>query len=63
MLSPLDQKIILASASPRRAQLLQLIGLDFEVIPSSIEEDGIDDSDPATHVLRLSQAKAHDDSG
>ncbi|NLF82817.1 MAG: septum formation inhibitor Maf, partial [Candidatus Gastranaerophilales bacterium] len=31
--------IILASASPRRKELLANIGLDFEVIPSSIEEN------------------------
>ncbi len=31
--------IILASNSPRRKQLLKMIGLDFEVIPSSVEED------------------------
>ena len=32
-------KIILASKSPRRSELLGLMGLDFEVIPSDAEED------------------------
>ncbi len=32
------RKIILASASPRRKQLLKQLGLDFEVIPSNVEE-------------------------
>ena len=31
-------KVVLASASPRRKELLQLIGLDPEVIPPDIEE-------------------------
>lgn len=35
----MKQKIILASTSPRRQELLKQIGLDFEVIPSSFEED------------------------
>jgi len=34
----MDKKIILASASPRRKQLLENIGLDFLVIPSTIQE-------------------------
>jgi septum formation protein len=32
------RKIILASASPRRKQLLKQLGLEFEVVPSDIEE-------------------------
>jgi len=32
------KKIILASASPRRKQLLKQLGLDFEVVPSEAEE-------------------------
>ena len=33
------KSIILASASPRRKQLLTQIGFDFSVVPSTIEED------------------------
>lgn len=32
-------KIILASQSPRRKELLSLMGLDFEIMPSNAEED------------------------
>ena len=35
----LDRKIILASASPRRKELLESIGLEFEVIPPNIDEN------------------------
>ncbi|MDI3534243.1 MAG: nucleoside triphosphate pyrophosphatase [Thermosediminibacterales bacterium] len=34
----MNKKIVLASASPRRKELLERMGLRFEVIPSSIEE-------------------------
>lgn len=34
-----NKKIILASASPRRKDLLESIGLKFEVIPSNFEEN------------------------
>ncbi|EKE04092.1 MAG: hypothetical protein ACD_20C00107G0002 [uncultured bacterium] len=33
-----DKKIILASASPRRKELLSNLGLKFEIIPSKVEE-------------------------
>lgn len=33
------QKIILASTSPRRQELLKQIGLDFDIVPSAYEED------------------------
>lgn len=35
----MKQKIILASTSPRRKELLRQIGLDFDVVPSEFEED------------------------
>jgi len=51
---------ILASASPRRAELLNKIGLEFTIIPSNIEEV-IDDKDaPADIVKKLSEQKAQD---
>lgn len=35
----MKQKIILASTSPRRKELLKQIGLDFEIMPSNYEEN------------------------
>ncbi|MCE2394988.1 septum formation inhibitor Maf [Candidatus Poribacteria bacterium] len=49
--------IILASKSPRRADLLKQIGLEFEVYPSEIEEPQITTS-PAIAVQELARAKA-----
>ena len=54
-------RLILASRSPRRYELLKQIGLDFEVIPSRVEEENfVQNESPRDHVLRLSEAKALD---
>jgi len=52
-----DNKIILASSSPRRKELLERIGLRFEVIPSEIEERAIAGETPIEHVMRLAKEK------
>ena len=51
-------KLILASASPRRNELLSALGLDFEVIPSHIDEVPKDGETVADYVGRLSREKA-----
>jgi nucleoside triphosphate pyrophosphatase len=51
-------RFILASASPRRIELLSLLGLRFEIMPSSVDEKFIEDETPRDHVLRLSEEKA-----
>src|SRR4030042_5982294 len=53
-------RLILSSRSPRRYDLLKQVGLDFEVIPSRVEEDAIQGESPQEHVLRLAEAKATD---
>ena len=50
-------RIILASASPRRKELLEQIGLDFEVITSHVEEK-VTSSEPGRVVEELSRQKA-----
>lgn len=52
-------KIILASQSPRRKELLTQIGLEFQVRPSSMEES-VDTSNPVQAVEKLSFQKASD---
>jgi len=54
----LPASIILASASPRRQELLKGIGLKFDVIPSGVNEDALDGETPRGHVLRLSKDKS-----
>ena len=51
-------RLILASASPRRSELLKLMGLDFEILPSGIDETAREGETPGEHVRRLSAAKA-----
>ena len=53
------KEIILASASPRRRYLLELIGIRHKVIKPEINEEDQDVDDPAEHVLKLSHLKAH----
>lgn len=51
-------KFILASASPRRIELLTLMGLPFDIIPSDVDESFLNGETPQEHVLRLSGEKA-----
>ena len=51
--------LILASSSPRRAQLLEQIGFDFKIVPSRVEET-FDHADPATVARTLAEQKAED---
>ncbi|MEE9435242.1 MAG: Maf family protein [Candidatus Adiutricales bacterium] len=50
--------LILASASPRRKELLALTGLSFEVKPSRVDESLISGEAPRNYVLRLAKDKA-----
>ena len=50
--------IVLASASPRRTELMTLAGLQFSVVPADICEDVLPGEAPAEHVMRLSREKA-----
>ena len=50
--------MILASQSPRRRDLLQLITSDFRVIPADVDETPCEGETPNHHVARLAQAKA-----
>lgn len=50
--------IILASASPRRTELMALAGIEFSVVPADICEDVLPGEIPAEHVMRLSREKA-----
>ena len=54
------QKIILASRSPRRVELLKNLGIKFEVVPSNYSE-ALDESRPAEEVAKeLARGKARD---
>jgi septum formation protein len=50
--------LVLASASPRRRELLTQAGYAFEVRPAHIPEDPRPGEDPAAYVMRLAREKA-----
>jgi septum formation protein len=57
-MTALKPKLVLASASPRRLEILRQLGLDAEVVPASVDESLLPDETPAAHVERLARAKA-----
>ncbi|MEG1798897.1 MAG: Maf family protein [Synergistaceae bacterium] len=50
--------IILASSSPRRQELMSLMGWDFTIEPSSAPEEHISGETPEDMVCRLAESKA-----
>lgn len=55
---PGGRQLVLASASPRRSDLLRSVGVDFEVIPADIDESAHPGETPSEYVARLSARKA-----
>ncbi|PMH39880.1 septum formation inhibitor Maf [Vibrio sp. 10N.286.49.B3] len=53
-----SQPLVLASASPRRKELLSQLGYVFSIVHADIEEKQQDDEQAYDYVLRLSQQKA-----
>jgi MAF protein len=51
-------RVVLASESQSRRRALDILGLTYEVRPSSIDEKSIRDSDPAALTRKLAEAKA-----
>lgn len=52
--------IVLASASPRRVELLQSAGISVSVRPSGIDEDLLPNETPESHAMHLARDKARD---
>ncbi len=55
---PAQRDIILASASPRRSDLLKQVGLEFRVLPSEVDEHLDELVTPGRHVEILAERKA-----
>ncbi len=51
-------KLVLASQSPRRKDLLAFTGLDFAIKIAAIDESALENEDPVAYVRRLAAAKA-----
>jgi septum formation protein len=54
---PLAPKLVLASTSPRRREILQRLGIDFDVVPVETDESPHAGESPEDLVLRLAIAK------
>jgi septum formation protein len=52
-------KLILASSSPRRAQILRDAGFDFTIQPANVDESLAPGEAVEAYVARIAQAKAH----
>ena len=51
-------RLILASASPRRAELLRAAGIEFDVMPADVDETLHGGESPEQYVRRVANAKA-----
>jgi len=54
----IDQPLTLASASPRRRELLASLGLDFEIVVPEIDETPLPGEKPRIFAERLAEEKA-----
>jgi len=57
-MSHLREKLVLASSSPRRTEILERAGWPHEIIVAGIDETLLPDEDAATYVQRLARSKA-----
>lgn len=55
-----NKKLVLASASPRRVELLKMLGCKFQIIPSKVKEKISPSLSPAENARRISRFKALD---
>ena len=53
-----SKRVVLASASPRRREILTDMGIEFEILPSDIDESRISAASPRLLTKRLAVAKA-----
>jgi septum formation protein len=54
----LQRDLVLASASPRRREILERLGFEFEVLPAGVEENDISCADHARFTVLLAEKKA-----
>ena len=54
-----EKKVVLASQSPRRIELLRSVGLEFEIYPPQIEEKIVPGLSPIEYVRHNAAEKAH----
>lgn len=55
---PMFEKLILASKSPRRAEILRAVGWPFEAVAANVDETRVPGEDAVSYVKRLAHTKA-----
>jgi len=53
-----NERLVLASQSPRRAELLRAVGGEFETVAANIDETRMESEDAVSYVKRLAKGKA-----
>ena len=53
-----NEKLVLASGSPRRAEILRAVGWEFAAVPADIDESRFASEDAVSYVERLARTKA-----
>jgi septum formation protein len=53
-----NKKLVLASQSPRRQYLLKELGLEFEIMPTHVDETFAEGMNPVDIAIRLAELKA-----
>ena len=56
--TPISARLVLASASPRRSELLTSAGFRFSVEVADVDESPLDGENPEAYVLRIAREKA-----
>jgi septum formation protein len=54
----LQRNLVLASASPRRSEILERLGFEFEVLPTGVDETDIECADHARFAILAAERKA-----
>lgn len=54
----LQERLLLASASPRRREILENLGFEFEILPAGVDEDEVPWHDPVGAAKLLAEIKA-----
>jgi septum formation protein len=57
-ISPPRKRLVLASGSPRRRELVKMIGLEFELAVPEVREDSVSPARPSNFVVEVALAKA-----
>ena len=56
----LQERLLLASASPRRREILENLGFEFEILPSNVDESEVPWNDPVKSAKLLAEIKGVD---